>query len=187
MDINSSYPMAQEQNNRIDETVQKEGGRLSRFIRKRVRSDEDAEDVFQDVFSQLVEAYRGVERIEKVGAWLFRVARNKIADLYRKKTPMSESEWSSPETPLLADILPDLDNSPESMYMREIIWDAIEEALDELSEPQHEVFRLHELEGVSFRKISELTGETENTLRMRKYHAVQYLRERLAVLYHDLN
>ncbi len=178
--------MAEQQNDRIDETVRKERRRLLSFIRGRVRNDAEAEDVMQDVFTQLVEATRGLQQIEKVGSWLFRVARNKIADLYRKQKPAAESELTDENTPMLLDILPDLSNSADEMMMQEIIWEAIQEALEDLPPAQREVFELHEFDGMRFREISELTGETENTLRMRKYHAVQALRKQLESLYTEL-
>ncbi len=178
--------MAQQQNDRIEETVRKEKRRLFSFIRGRVRNDAEAEDVLQDVFTQLVEASRGLQQIEKVGSWLFRVARNKIADLYRKQKPAAESELLDADTPMLLDILPDLSNSPDEVMMQEIIWAAIQEALEDLPPPQKEVFELHEFDGMRFREISELTGESENTLRMRKYHAVQALRKQLESLYTEL-
>ena len=178
--------MAQQQNDRIDETVRKERRRLFSFIRGRVRNDAEAEDVMQDVFTQLVEASRGLQQIEKVGSWLFRVARNKIADLYRKQKPAAEADLSEVDAPMLLDILPDLSTSPDEALMQEMIWEAIQEALEDLPPAQREVFTLHEFDGMRFREISELTGESENTLRMRKYHAVQTLRTQLESLYEEL-
>lgn len=182
--------MAQKQNEKIAETVRKERGRLFNFIRKRVADTDDAEDVMQDVFSQLVESYRGLETIERVSAWLFRVARNKISDLYRKKKPerMPVVREGGEDAPLvmLEDILPDLSGSPEDLYLREALWEAIEAAVDELPRAQREVFIWHEFEQMSFREIAEFTGESENALRMRKYHAVQFLRQQLEDLYHEL-
>ncbi|MEM7041147.1 MAG: sigma-70 family RNA polymerase sigma factor [Bacteroidota bacterium] len=190
MDSAERIHMAQEQNDQIDRTVRKEGGRLLNFIRRRVRDDEDAQDIFQDVFSQFVEAYRRLEGIERVTSWLFRVARNKISDLYRKRKPEPVSRHresdSETTTPSLQDILPDLSGNPEDLMMRDAIWEAVMEALDELPTAQREVFVWHEFEGIQFREIAEFTGETENTLRMRKYHAVQNLRQRLAYLYNEL-
>lgn len=178
--------MAEDQNNRISETVRTERKRLFSFIRRRVRNEAEAEDVLQDVFTQLVETTRGMQQIEKIGAWLFRVARNKIADLYRKKKPAVETDLSELDGSLLAEILPDLSNSPEDVMMQEVIWEAIQVALQELPVTQREAFELHEFDGMHFREMSELTGESENTLRMRKYHAVQALRVRLETLYAEL-
>lgn len=185
MDSAEATYMAQNQNDRIDETVREEGGRLLRFIRRRVRTDEDAQDIFQDTFSQLVESSRRLEKIEQIGAWLFRVARNKIADLYRKKKPTTESALNETDTVFLAEILPDLSNDPEDMLMREVIWDAIQEAVEDLPDDQREVFVLHEFDGMRFKEIAELTGESENTLRLRKHRAVRHLREQLQSLYNE--
>jgi|JI10StandDraft_1071094.scaffolds.fasta_scaffold840612_2 RNA polymerase sigma factor (sigma-70 family) len=184
--------MAEEQNARIDQTLKNEGGKLLQFIRKRVRDEDDAEDVFQDVFSQLVESYRGLERIERVTAWLFRVAKNKIADLYRRRRPeplprrQADAGDDGPPVAMLEDILPDLSNGPEEAMMRDAIWTAIEEALEELPNAQRQVFVWHEIEGMTFRDMAILTGESENTLRLRKYNAVQFLRRRLESYYLEL-
>lgn len=191
MDSVQHIAVAEEQNERIEQTVRKEGGRLLNFIQRQVPDDDDARDIFQDVFSQLIESYRGLERIEQVGAWLFRVARNKIADLYRRKRPLPvsrqqamEDEEGMPSLSLL-DILPDWDGNPEEQLLRESLWLAIEAAIEELPDGQRFVFVQHEFEGRSFRELALLTGETENTLRMRKHYAVQFLRERLSVWYMD--
>ncbi len=184
MDSATIIYMAQEQNEEIDEAVRSQGGRLLRFIRGRVRSEEDADDVFQDVLSQFVEAYRRLERIEQVGAWLFRVARNKIADLYRKRKPTPASELA--DAPYLLEILPDITQEPEDGLMQEMIWDAIREAVDELPSAQREVFTWHEFDGLTFKEMAEITGDSENALRLRKYQAVQKLRKRLRDLYQEL-
>lgn len=186
MDSAEATYMAQQENERIDETVRAEGGRLLRFIRGRVRTDEDAQDILQDTFSQLVESTRRLEKIEQIGAWLFRVARNKIADLYRKKRPVNQSALTEADTVFLAEILPDLGDSPEDAMMRDVIWEAIQEALDDLPPEQKEVFEWHEFDGMRFKEIAELTGETENTLRLRKYRAVQALRVTLSTLYSEI-
>jgi len=184
MDSATIIYMAQEQNEEIDEAVRSQGGRLLRFIRGRVRSEEDADDVFQDVLSQFVEAYRRLERIEQVGAWLFRVARNKIADLYRKRKPTPASELA--DAPYLLEILPDITQEPEDGLMQEMIWDAIREAVEELPSAQREVFTWHEFDGLTFKEMAEITGDSENALRLRKYQAVQKLRKRLRDLYQEL-
>lgn len=186
MDSAEATYMAQQQNDQIDETVREQGGRLLRFIRGRVRTDEDAQDILQDTFSQLVESSRRLEQIEQIGAWLFRVARNKIADLYRKKRPAAESALNETDTAFLAEIMPDFSNDPEDILMREVIWDAIQEAVEDLPDEQKEVFVWHEFDGMRFKEIAELTGESENTLRLRKHRAVKYLREQLASLYNEL-
>lgn len=191
MDSVQQISVAEAQDEKIEQTVRKEGGRLLSFIRRQVRDDDEARDIFQDVFWQLTEAYRGLERIEQVGAWIFRVARNRIADLYRRKKPVPASrqpgmvdEEGMPE-PSLLDILPDLSGSPEDQLLRESMWSAIEEAIEDLPEDQRFVFVEHEFEDRSFRELAAVTGETENALRMRKYYAVQTLRERLAEWYLD--
>ncbi len=192
MEIVQHTALAQAQNEKIEQTVRKEGGRLLNFIKRKVRDDDDASDIFQDVFSQFVEAYRGLEGIERVTSWLYRVARNKISDLYRRKKPAAASrqqlqsdEEGLPSVSLL-DILPDLGPDPEALLHNESMWEAIEAALDELPENQRQIFEMHELDGLSFREIAEQTGETENSLRMRKFYAVQFLRERLANYYLDI-
>lgn len=192
MEIVQHTSVAESQNEKIEQAVRKEGGRLRNFIKRQVRDDDDASDIFQDVFSQLVEAYRGLESIERVTSWLFRVARNKIADLYRRQKPLpaSRQQATSDEEGMpalsLLDILPDLGPNPEALLHNNAMWEAIEAALDELPENQRDIFVQHEFDGLSFKEIALQTGESENTLRMRKYYAVQFLRERLATYYLDI-
>lgn len=185
-------PMASEQNQQIERTVQKERRKLLDFIRKRVPREEDAEDILQDVFYELVESYRVMEPIEKVSAWLFRVARNKITDMFRKKKPepliaqASQDEAGEEEVRLnLADLLPDASDGPEAMYIRKMMLNAMAEALEELPSEQREVFVMHELEDMSFKEISAVTGVQVNTLLSRKRYAVMYLRETLRSMYND--
>ena len=178
------------QNLEIERTVRRERGRLLNFIRTRVGNEEDAQDILQDVFGQLIEAYRGLETIERVTAWLFRVARNRITDRYRKGKPEARlraapARESSPET-ALDEVLPDLSANPEELFIRDDIWDAIQTALEELPSAQRQAFVWHEFEGLSFREMSGITGETENALRLRKHYATRALRVRLASLYHDM-
>ena len=181
-----STTMAHQQNAEIEKTVRRERGRLFNFIRKRVGNDPAAEDILQDVFGQLIETYRRLETIERVTSWLFQVARNKIIDSYRKKSPASTSmDGEGPELSL-EDILPDLSDGPETLYARELIWSEIETALEELPTPQRDVFIWHEFDGMSFKDIAERTGETENALRLRKHYAVRSLRVRLESLYEDV-
>lgn len=161
--------------------------RLLEFIRRRVRSEEDAEDILQEVFFQLLASYSVTEPIEKLSAWLFAVARNRIIDWYRKRTH-SASVPVDQETgrPLnLEEILSDPEQEPDEVYVRSIVWTELREALDELPEEQREVFVLHELEGKSFKEIAEITGEGINTLLSRKRYAVLYLRESLRDLYDE--
>lgn len=175
MDAADDYTVSG-QNFEIEQTVQREGGRLLNFIRMRVRDETEAQDVLQDVFGELVEAYRGVETIERVTAWLFRVARNKIADRYRRRGPDTTFD----------DLLPDLSANPEVLVVRDDVWDAIQTAIEELPPAQRQAFVWHELEGMSFREMANRTGETENALRLRKHYAMRALRARLAVVYNDL-
>jgi RNA polymerase sigma factor (sigma-70 family) len=192
MEIVQHTAVAQAQNEEIEQAVRKEGGKLLNFIKRKVRDDDDARDIFQDVFSQFVEAYRGLEGIERVTSWLYRVARNKISDLYRRNRPAAasrqqlQSDDEGIPSVSLMDILPDLGPNPEDLLHNDSMWEAIEAALDELPENQRQIFEMHELEGLSFKEIAEQIGETENTLRMRKYYAVQFLRDRLATYYLDI-
>jgi RNA polymerase sigma factor (sigma-70 family) len=156
-----------------------------------VRTEEDAEDILQDVFFQLTANFSVTEPIEQLSSWLFRVARNKIIDWYRKRKPASIDETlangEQNETALnLEDILPDPAAGPDLAYARSLIWDELEEALDDLPEAQRYVFVQHELEGKSFKEIADDTGESVNTLLSRKRYAVLFLRERLLDSYNDL-
>ncbi len=180
------------QNQSIQETVKKESPRLLDFIRRRIPNADDAEDILQDVFFQFIEASRLTKPIENAGAWLFTVARNKITDLFRKKKPESLekqlifSREEEGETLNLSDILPAKNDSPENKMLRTAVMEELENALDELPEEQREVFILHEIDGKSFKEISEMTGESMNTLLSRKRYAVLFLRERLKELYNEL-
>ena len=174
------------QNLEIEQTFRRESGRLLNFIRTRVRNEDDAQDILQDVLGELIEAYRGLETIERVTAWLFQVARNKITDMYRKSSPeprIRSARGREVETETtLDDILPDLSANPEELFIRDAFWDAIQTALDELPPAQRQAFVWHELEGLSFREMSDVTGETENALRLRKHYATRSLRASLASL-----
>jgi len=168
-----------EQDRQIAETIERERGRLGNFIRSRV-PEIDAEDVLQDVFFELVEAYRLMKPIEEAGAWLFRVARNRIIDRFRRKKPVSaEAELGS-----LEDLLPSPDAGPEAAYARSVLLEELEAAIDELSEEQRFVFVAHEIEGRSFKDLAAETGVNQNTLLSRKHYAVRHLRERLKSI-HD--
>ncbi len=180
--------MALEQDRRIAEVVEKERSRLRSFIRRRVPDPRDAEDVLQDVFYALVEANRLLMPIEHVTGWLFRVARNRITDLFRKKKPESFSDVVDDESDdllRLEDMLPSPDAGPEALYVRNLLLDELELALDELPEEQREVFVAHELEGRSFREMAAETGVGVNTLLSRKRYAVLHLRRRLRILYDE--
>jgi len=175
--------MALEQDQRISDVVRREQSRLRNFIRRRVADPRDAEDILQDVFYKLVEANRMLMPIEHVTGWLFRVARNRITDLFRKKTPESFSDTAvadeNDELLRLEDLLPSSDAGPEKVYARHVLLDALELAIEELPEEQREVFVAHELEGRSFKELAAETGVNVNTLLSRKRYAVRYLRERL--------
>jgi RNA polymerase sigma factor (sigma-70 family) len=175
--------MALEQDQRISEVVKREQSRLRNFIRRRVADPRDAEDVLQDVFYRLVEANRLLMPIEHVTSWLFRVARNRITDLFRKKKPELFSdaaiEDEEGETLQIEDLLPSPDAGPEALYFRNLLLDELELALEELPDEQREVFVAHELEGRSFKELAEETGVSVNTLLSRKRYAVLHLRERL--------
>jgi RNA polymerase sigma factor (sigma-70 family) len=181
--------MALERDQRISETVQREQPRLRNFIRRRVPDPRDAEDILQDVFYKLVEANRLLMPIDHVTGWLFRVARNRITDLFRKKKPESFSDAASAgeegELPRLEDLLPSPDAGPEALYARHVLLDELELALDELPVEQREVFVAHELEGRSFQEIAEESGVSVNTLLSRKRYAVLRLRERLQRIYDE--
>jgi len=180
--------MTIEQDRRIFEAVEREQSRLRNFIRKRVPDPRDAEDILQEVFYELVEATRLMMPIEQVGAWLFRVARNRITDLFRKKKPESLSDATvrgeDGEMLGLEDLLPSPEAGPEAAYARNVLLDELEFALDELPEEQREVFLAHELEGRSFKQLAAETGVSVNTLLSRKRYAVLHLRERLQEI-HD--
>jgi RNA polymerase sigma factor (sigma-70 family) len=181
--------MALEQDQRISEVVKREQSRLRNFIRRRVPDPRDAEDVLQDVFYRLVEANRLLMPIEHVTGWLFRVARNRITDLFRKKKPElfsdAVSEDEEGETLQIEDLLPSPDAGPEALYFRNLLLDELALALDELPDEQREVFVAHELEGRSFKELAEETGVSVNTLLSRKRYAVLHLRERLQDLYDE--
>jgi len=181
--------MAIEQDQRISEVVKREQSRLRNFIRRRVPDPRDAEDILQDVFYELVEANRLLMPIEHVTGWLFRVARNRITDLFRKKKPESFSDSAAAdeegEVLQIEDLLPSPDAGPEALYLRGVLLDALELAVDELPEEQRKVFVAHELEGRSFREMAAETGVSVNTLLSRKRYAVLHLRERLQRAYDE--
>jgi len=186
--LRSQWAMA-EQDQRISEAIEREQSRLRNFIRRRVADREDAEDVLQDVFYEFVEAYRLMEPVERVTAWLFRVARNRIIDLFRRKS--REALRNQPpaltedgETLPLEELLPSPDAGPDAAYARSVLLEELDAALDELPDEQREVFIAHELMGYSFKEIAAQTGVSLNTLLSRKHYAVLYLRERLQTI-HD--
>jgi RNA polymerase sigma factor (sigma-70 family) len=177
-----------EQNREIQETVHSERKRLLDFIRRRVPSSDDADDVLQEVFFELIEMYRLTKPVEQMVSWLYMVARNKINDLYRgKKTvTLDYQQFINDEEDKISlfDMLPDTSNTDP--MMQEMILEALSQALEELPADQRLVFELHELEEKSFKEIAEITGVNLNTLLSKKRQAVQYLRERLSYLYQEV-
>jgi len=179
-----------EQDQKISEAISRDEPRLRNFIRRRVADQGEAEDILQEVFYELVEAYRLMKPVEQVSAWLFRVARNRIIDLFRKKS--REGVRAEAETiredgeglPVL-ELLPSPDAGPDAIYARNALLEELDDALDELPDEQREVFIAHELMGNSFKEISERTGVSVNTLLSRKHYAVLHLRERLRAIYDE--
>jgi len=163
--------MAIEQDRRILDVVAREGSRLARFIRRRVPDRRDAEDILQEVFSELVEANRLLMPIEHVTGWLFQVARHRITDLLRRRRPEEVSE--------VADLLPSPDAGPDALHARSLLLETLQQALAELPEEQRAVFLGHEVEGLSFKEMAAATGVSVNTLLSRKRYAVLHLRARL--------
>jgi len=183
--------MADDQDRRISAAVALEQARLRNFIRRRVPDPLDAEDILQDVFAELVEAYRLMKPIEQVGAWLFRVARNRITDLFRKKKPEALADQhavnAEGEALLLEDLLPSKEAGPDAAYAQSILLEELEDALDELPADQREVFVAHEVEGRSFKELAAESGLSVNTLLSRKHYAVLHLRRRLAAIYKEFS
>src|SRR5436190_7988312 len=178
-----------EQDQRISEVVRREQSRLRSFIRRRVPDPRDAEDILQEVFYELVEANRLLMPIDHVTGWLFRVARNRIIDLFRRKKRETFSDAAvageDDELLRLEDLLPSPDAGPEALYARNVLLDELELAIEELPKEQREVFVAHELEGRSFKQIAAETGVGVNTLLSRKRYAVLHLRERLQNIYDE--
>ncbi|HXY41439.1 MAG TPA: sigma-70 family RNA polymerase sigma factor [Vicinamibacteria bacterium] len=181
--------MPLEQDRRIADVVGREQRRLRDFIRRRVADPGDAEDVLQDVFSALVEANRLLVPIEHVTGWLFRVARNRITDLFRQRRADSLSDAAGTgedeERLRLEDLLLSPEGGPDAIYFRNVLLDELEAALGELPKEQREVFVAHELEGRSFKQMAAETGVAVNTLLSRKRYAVLHLRERLQAIYEE--
>ncbi len=189
-DVLSSDGVTSDQNRRISETLAREQARLRQFIRKRVRDDGDAEDIFQEVFYELVNAYRLMKPVEQVGAWLFRVARNRIVDFFRSKRPAVLGNDSilaaeDGEARQWEDLLPSQDAGPEAAYARGVLLEELDAALEDLPEEQRDVFVAHEIEGRSFKELSEATGVGLSTLLSRKRYAVLQLRHRLEAIHKE--
>ncbi len=179
-----------DQNRRISETITREQARLRQFIRKHVPDHGDAEDIFQEVFYELVDAYRLMKPVEQVGAWLFRVARNRIIDLFRSRRPAVLGNdtmvlTEEGEAPQWEDLLPSPDAGPEAAYARSVLLEELDAALEDLPEEQRDVFVAHEIEGRRFKELSEATGVSVNTLLSRKRYAVLQLRRRLQAIYDE--
>jgi len=172
---------------RIDEVIEREQRRLRNFIRTRVADIDDAEDILQDVFFELVEATRLMKPIANLSGWMFRVARNRITDRFRRKRPdQSTNEPIAGEANLfLEDLLPSPDAGPEAAYARQVLLQELDAALDELPDEQRDVFIAHEVEGHSFKELAEDTGLSINTLLARKHYAVVRLRRRLRAIYDE--
>src|SRR4051812_46367812 len=188
-DVASLHRMTPEQDQHIADTINREQSRLRNFIRKRVADPRDVEDILQDVFYKLVEANRLLMPIDHVTGWLFRVARNRITDLFRKTKAERFGDASGAddehETLQLEDLLPSPDAGPDSLFARSVLLDELALAIDELPEDQREVFVAHEIDGQSFKEIAARTGVGMNTLLSRKRYAVLHLRRRLERAYDD--
>jgi RNA polymerase sigma factor (sigma-70 family) len=178
-----------EQDKRITETISQERGRLRNFIRRRVPDADEAEDILQDVFFEYVEAYRLPETIEQVGAWLFRVARNRIIDRFRKKREVQLPEvfGDADDEHWLEEVLPSPDAGPEAAYAHSVLLEELLEALGELPKEQRDVFIAHELDGRSFKELAAESGASVNTLLARKRYAVLHLRTRLQTIYNEFD
>ena len=187
--LSKRWPMT-EQDQRIAEAISRDEPRLRNFIRRRVSDPGDAEDILQDVFYELVEAYRMMKPVEQVTAWLFRIARNRITDLFRRRK--REVERSEParlaedgEVLQWENLLPSPDAGPEAAYVRHVLLEELDDALDELPEEQREVFIAQEFLGYSFKDLAAQSGVSVNTLLSRKHYAVRHLRERLRAIYDE--
>ncbi len=184
--------MTAEQGQQIAAEIAQERPRLRNFIRKRVANDADVEDILQDVCAELIEAYELMRPVEQVGAWLFRVARNRITDLFRRRkteaiSKTQPAEGDNDETLSLDELLPSAEAGPEAAYMRSVLLDELDLALSELPIEQQDVFIAHEIEGRSFKDLAAETGLSLNTLLARKHYAVRHLRKRLQAIYDEFN
>lgn len=187
--MSSLDQVAAEQNEWIAQAVERDSSRLRNYIRKQVLDREAAEDILQEVFLELVEAYRLLKPIEQVSAWMFRVAKNRIVDRFRGRkiislsAPMLAEDDDVPV--MLEDLLPSPDSGPEAAYARSVLLDEVDEALEDMPEEQRSVFIAHEWEGVSFKDLAAQTGVSVNTLLSRKHYAVAHLRRRLRAIYQE--
>ena len=178
-----------EQNQQISDTVAREQARLRNFIRRRVADRGDAEDILQEVFAEFVEAYRLLQPMEQAGAWLFRVARNRIIDFFRKKRPGSLQDPvaadEAGDTLVLEDLLPSPVAGPDAAYARKVLLEELEEAIAELPRAQREAVIGHEIDGRSFKELANESGVSVNTLLSRKHYAVLHLRRRLQAIHEE--
>ncbi len=191
MDEAASVTVMSEQDRRLSEIIAEEGARLRNFIRVRVPNEADAEDILQEVFYEVIAAYRLTEPVQRWGAWMFRVARNRIVDLFRKKKlealegdPLAVSDEGEPL--LLEDVLPSPEAGPAAAYTRTVLIEELAAALDELPPEQRDIFIAHEIDGRSFKEIAARTGLSVNTLLSRKRYAVLHLRRRLQAIHDEL-
>jgi RNA polymerase sigma factor (sigma-70 family) len=187
--LRKPWMMAQ-QDQQISDAISRERSRLRNFIRRRVADPGDAEDILQDVFYELVEVYRMMKPVEQVTAWMFRVARNRITDLFRRKRREAlrnepDALTEDGEVRWLEELLPSPDAGPEAAYARRVLSEELDDALDELPEEQREVFIAHELMGYSFKELAQRSGVSVNTLLSRKHYAVLHLRQRLQAIYEE--
>ena len=173
------------QDERLTEAIGRDASRLARFIRSRVSDPRDAEDILQEVFYELVNAYRMTQPIEEVSAWLFRVARNRITDLFRRRAREVEMTSAQDDESSIEELLPSPEAGPEAQFARRVLLEEMADALDELPAEQREVFVAHEIEGVSFNELARRTGLNVKTLLSRKHYAVRHLRERLRAIYDE--
>jgi RNA polymerase sigma factor (sigma-70 family) len=181
--------MTREQDRQISDTVDQQRSRLRNFIRRRVADPGEVEDILQEVFFELVTAYRLTKPVESAGAWLFQVARNRIIDRFRKKKSESLADLAttSDEGEMLSfqEFLPSADAGPEAAYARTVLVEELEAAMDELPNEQREVFIAHEIDGRSFKQLAAETGVSVNTLLSRKRYAVLHLRKKLQSTYEE--
>jgi RNA polymerase sigma factor (sigma-70 family) len=177
--------MQDDQDRRIAEALERDESRLRGFIRRRVPDRSEVEDVLQDVFFELTAAYRLAQPIDQVGAWLFRVARNRITDLFRKKRPEPLRGTDDEDAVGLEDLLPSPDAGPDAIYARKVLLEELAEALEQLPPEQRDVFLAHEVEGRTFKELAAETGISINTLLARKRYATLHLRRSLQAIYAD--
>ena len=190
MSITLDHTMAEDKSRSITKTVKQFGGKLLGFVRQKVNSEEDAEDILQEIWYQLTRL-NDIDELENIGAWLYRIARNKIVDGYRKKSTdsLEDFEYQNEEGEVnFKDILLlDDSNNPEDEFFKELFWEELNKALKEMPEKQREVFELNEIEGYTLQEIADKRGENIKTIISRKGYAVKHLNNKLAYLYNELN